>query len=125
MKRIIAISAATFLAVGLMTVPAQAQTVNAQPGISQASSNNKYTQRQRNQFWRLVRTYEPTVRVVGKRDTVSLGISTCNYLRAGGDMYGLAAILVTSDAGIAQDAIMAVMAAAPVVLCRDQRHKFE
>ena len=37
----------------------------------------------------------------------------------------LAAMVVGSDAGVAEDAVIAVIATAPVVLCRDQRYKFE
>jgi hypothetical protein len=124
MKKLIAMASAVALSVGLSALPAQAGTVASSPTAAPTAKSD-YTKKQKNRFWRVVKSYEPDVIYAGKRDTINLGISTCEYLRAGGDMYGLAFMVLEADAGVAEDAVIAVIAAAPVVLCPDQGYKFE
>lgn len=124
MKHAIAAASAALMVGAILAPPAVAQT----PATNQATAataKSDYSKKKQNRFWRTVSAYEPAVRLAGKRDTINLGISTCDYLRAGGTLYGLAAMVYESDAGIAEDAIMAVIAAAPVILCTDQQYKFE
>lgn len=124
MKKQLAVASAALLAAGLAAPPAVAASPAAAPGVSSAAKSD-YSKKKQNRFWRTVRAYEPDVRYAGKRDTIDLGISTCDYLRAGGTLYGIAAMVYESDAGVAEDALMAVIAAAPVILCPDQQYKFE
>lgn len=121
MKRIIAAASAAALGAAILIAPA----ANAITETSVATAKSDYTKKKQNRFWRVVRSYEPDVRYAGKRDTIDLGISTCDYLRAGGTLYGIAAMVLESDAGVAEDALMAVIAAAPVILCPDQQYKFD
>ena len=121
MKKTLAAVAALALAFGFAPV---AHAATPTP-TSASAAKSDYKKKQRNQFWRVVRSIEPNVRYAGKRDTINLGISTCEYLRAGGTLYGLAAMVTESDAGIAEDAVIAVLATAPVVLCPDQQYKFD
>lgn len=124
MKRMYAAAAAAILT-GLVFAPvAAAQTPAASPTAAQTAKSD-YSKKKQNRFWRVVRSYDPMVEYAGKRSTVDLGISTCDLLRAGGDMYDLALLVYQADAGIAEDSIIAVIAAAPVVLCPDQAYKFE
>ena len=111
MKKLIAIAAAVALALTVAPVAHAAKS--------------DYSKSKQNRFWRVVSSYEPMVKIVGKKSTVELGIATCDLLRAGGDLYDLSYLLLESDAGVAEDSIMAVMAAAPVVLCPDQQYKFD
>lgn len=106
-----------------ITAVALGATLAAAPTAHAAKSD--YSKKKQNQFWRVVSNYEPMVRIAGKKSTVDLGISTCELLRAGGDLYDLSYLLLDADAGAAEDSIMAIMAAAPVVLCPDQAYKFE
>lgn len=90
-----------------------------------AAAPGDYSKAKRNQFWKLVSSVEPMVKYAGRTSTINLGIATCDLLRAGGDLYDLAALLIESDPGIAEDSVMSIMAAAPVVLCPDQGYKFD
>lgn len=121
MKKALTAIAATALAIGLTAAPvAHAATPATAP-----AAKSDYSKKKQNKFWRTVSTYEPDVRYAGKRDTINLGISTCDYLRAGGTLYGLAAMVYESDAGVAEDAVLAVLAVAPIILCPDQQYKFD
>jgi hypothetical protein len=84
-----------------------------------------YSKKKKNQFWKVVTAYDPLVRYAGKKSTIALGVSTCDLLRAGGDVYDLALLVYELDAGIAEDSVIAVMSAAPVILCPDQSYKFD
>lgn len=121
MKRIIAAASAAVLGAAILIAP----TAHATSTTVATTAKSDYTKKQQNRFWNVVRSYEPDVRYAGKRDTINLGISTCDYLRAGGTLYGIAAMVYESEAGIAEDAVMAVIAAAPVILCPDQQYKFD
>lgn len=95
----------------------------AAPAQAKASD---YTTKQKNQYWKIVSTLEPDVKIIGKKDTIALGISTCELLRAGGTLEDLIKILLeTEDSYLVEDMFMAATAAAPVALCRDQQYKFE
>lgn len=107
------ITVLTAIALVFVTSPAQAKA-------------SDYTTKQKNQYWKIVSTLEPDAKIIGKQDTISLGISTCELLRAGGTLEDLINILLdTEDSYLVEDIFMAATAAAPVVLCRDQQHKFE
>lgn len=121
MKTVTAAVTAALIAASVVVAP----TANAVTETSVVAAKSDYTKKQQNRFWNVVRSYEPDVRYAGKRDTINLGISTCDYLRAGGTLYGIAAMVYESEAGIAEDAVMAVIAAAPVILCPDQQYKFD
>lgn len=122
MKKIItAIIGAVALSVSITVAPA----AHAATYTSAPAAKSDYSKAKQNRFWRVVSTYEPSVKIAGKKSTVELGIATCDLLRAGGDLYDLSYLLLESDAGVAEDAIMAIMAAAPVVLCTDQQYKFD
>lgn len=121
MKKALTAVAATALALGLTAAPvAHAATPATAP-----AAKSDYSKKKQNRFWRVVTAYDPLVKYAGKQTTIDLGIATCDFLRAGADLYDLAALLLDSDAGIAEDSAMAVMAAAPVVLCPDQQYKFD
>lgn len=124
MKKQLAVASAALLALGLAAPPAVAAYPAVAPGVSSAAKSD-YSKKKQNRFWRVVTAYDPMVKYAGKRTTIDLGISTCDFLRAGADLYDLAALLLESDAGIAEDSAMAVMAAAPVILCPDQQYKFD
>ena len=124
MKKITAGLAAATLA---LTVGVTAPTVNAAtstPTIVNVKKSD-YPKKKRNRFWRTVKQVDPFVRYAGKKATIDLGVSTCDLLRAGGDLYDLAFLVYDADAGIAEDSIVAVIATAPVILCPDQQYKFE
>jgi len=123
MKKI-AVASAALLALGLLAPSAHAATASSAPAVA-ATAKSDYSKKKQNRFWRVVKSVEPSVSYAGKRSTVDLGIGVCDYLRSGGNLYGLAAMVVGSDAGVAEDAVIAVIATAPVVLCRDQQYKFE
>ena len=124
MKKVVAATAATLVAGGLLAAPAHAAAPAAEPGISVAKKSD-YSKKKRNRFYRVVKSYDPLVGLVGKKSVIDLGIATCDYLRSGADLYDLVYLLIESDAGVAEDSAMALMAAAPVILCPDQQYKFE
>lgn len=124
MKRLYAATAALMVGGALVAPPAAAQSPTATPQVVPAAVSD-YPKAKRNRFWRVVSRYEPSVKIAGKTSTIELGVATCDLLRAGGDLYDLTYLLLDSDAGAAEDAIMAIMAAAPVVLCPDQQYKFD
>jgi len=124
MKKVVAATAATLVAGGLLAAPAHAAAPAAEPGISVAKKSD-YSKKKRNRFHRVVKSYDPLVGLVGKKSVIDLGIATCDYLRSGADLYDLVYLLIESDAGVAEDSAMAIMAAAPVILCPDQQYKFE
>ena len=123
MKKIATIIAAALVGAAL-TAPAATAAQAAEPTMKPAGISD-YSKSKRNRFWRVVRSYEPSVNYAGKKATISLGVGVCDYLRAGGDMYGLAMMVMEADAGVAEDAVIAVIGAAPVILCPDQQYKFE
>lgn len=123
MKKITTITAAALVAAALIAPPATAQPAQT-PTIAPAAISD-YSKAKRNRFWRVVRSIEPSVSYAGKKATINLGVGVCDYLRSGGDMYGLAMMLVNADAGVAEDAVIAVIATSPVILCPDQQYKFE
>ena len=120
MKKKLAALAAVTLGLTLLAPPAVASV----PGSAPAAKSD-YSKKKQNRFWNVVKAYDPMVKFAGKRTTVDLGIATCDYLRSGADLYDLVALLIESDAGVAEDSAMAIMAAAPVVLCPDQQYKFD
>lgn len=124
MKKIVAALAATVVAGGLLAAPAQAAAPSSEPAIASVKKSD-YSKKKRNRFWRVVKKYDPLVAYAGKKATIELGVSTCDLLRAGGNLYDLSLLVVEADAGVAEDSIIAVIAAAPVVLCPDQGYKFE
>ena len=126
MRKIPALVAAAALAVSVaVSAPvAHAATPASQPTIVDAKMSD-YSKKKRNRFYRVVKSYDPLVALVGKKTVISLGVSTCDYLRSGADLYDLVALLIESDAGVAEDSALAVMAAAPVILCPDQQYKFD
>ena len=124
MKKITAITAGALAATALIAPPATATEAASQATIVQAKKSD-YPKKKRNRFWRTVKQVDPFVRYAGKKATVDLGVSTCDLLRAGGDLYDLALLVYEADAGIAEDSIVAVIATAPVILCPDQGYKFE
>lgn len=93
------------------------------PAAQAASSD--YTKKQKNRFWKVVTMYDPLVKYAGKKTTVNLGVATCDFLRSGADLYDLSLLVLESDMGFAEDSAMAIMAAAPVILCPDQQYKFD
>lgn len=121
MRKLSAFGAALAVGAALVIAP---PAVASQPGISSAAVGD-YSKSKRNRFWRVVSTYEPMVKYAGKKSTIALGVATCDLLRAGGDLYDLTALLIEADAGAAEESAMAIMAAAPVVLCPDQQYKFD
>jgi len=123
-KKIIAATSAALLGAAVITPTATAAEPAAQATIVQAKKSD-YPKKQRNRFWRTVKQVDPLVRYAGKKATIDLGVSTCDLLRAGGDLYDLALLVYEADAGIAEDSIVAVIATAPVILCPDQQYKFE
>jgi len=126
MRKIPALVAAAALAVSVaVSAPvAHAATPASQATIVEAKKSD-YSKKKRNRFWRTVKKVDPFVKYAGKKATIDLGVSTCDLLRAGGDLYDLSLLVVEADAGVAEDSIIAVMATAPVVLCPDQGYKFE
>lgn len=120
LKKIVA--ASIIAAVSLVGVPSTATASEA--SISYAKSSD-YSKKKKNQFWRVVTAYDPMVKYAGKKSTIALGVSTCDLLRAGGDVYDLALLVYELDAGVAEDSVIAVMSAAAVILCPDQSYKFE
>lgn len=126
MKKITAVlTAATFaVSLGVAAPVANAATPMTQPTIVDAKKSD-YSKKKRNRFYRVVKSYDPLVGLVGKKSVIDLGIATCDYLRSGADLYDLVYLLIESDAGVAEDSAMAIMAAAPVILCPDQQYKFE
>lgn len=123
MRKISTITAAALIGAALIAPPATAQPAQS-PTIAPAGISD-YSKSKRNRFWRVVRSVEPSVSYAGKKATIGLGVGVCDYLRSGGDIYGLALMLVESDAGVAEDAVIAVIATSPVILCPDQQYKFE
>jgi len=126
MKKITAgLAAATLaLTVGVTAPTVNAATTTSTPTIVDAKKSD-YSKKKRNRFWRTAKQVDPFVRYAGKKATIDLGVSTCDLLRAGGDLYDLALLVYEADAGIAEDSIVAVIATAPVILCPDQQYKFE
>lgn len=124
MKKLLAAAGTVALVAGLSGAPVQAATVTAEPTIVQVKKSD-YPKKKRNKFWRTVKRYDPMVKYAGKKATIDLGVSTCDLLRAGGDLFDLSLLVVEADAGPAEDSIIAVIATAPVILCPDQGYKFE
>jgi len=124
MKKITAVASAALIAGAVLTAPPAAAAPAQQPTIVQAKKSD-YPKKKRNRFWRTVKQVDPFVKYAGKKATIELGVSTCDLLRAGGDLYDLALLVYEADAGIAEDSFVAVIATAPVILCPDQQYKFE
>jgi hypothetical protein len=118
-KKLISIIAITALA--FISVPA-ASAYQSTVAVSKASD---YSTKKKNTFWRVAVSLEPSVKYAKKKDVISLGVLTCDLLRAGGDMEDLALIIIEADAGSEEDALIAIVAAAPVALCPDQQYKFD
>lgn len=83
-----------------------------------------YTTKQKNQYWNAVKARSSDAYIIGKKDTISMGIAVCDLLRAGGDLYDLAALTAEADP-IIEEIVIVSMAAAPIYLCKDQQYKFE
>lgn len=125
MKKITAaVAGATLALTASLTAPAQAATTTSQPAIVEAKKSD-YPKKKRNRFWRTVKRVDPFVKYAGKKSTIDLGVATCDLLRAGGDLFDLSMLVIEADAGIAEDSIIVVISAAPVILCPDQAYKFE
>ena len=126
MKKITAVlTAATFaVSLGVAAPVANAATPTTQPTIVDAKKSD-YSKKKRNRFWRVAKEVDPFVKYAGKKATIDLGVSTCDLLRAGGDLFDLSLLVLEADAGPAEDSIIAVIATAPVILCPDQQYKFE
>ena len=125
MKRIIAAASAATLGATILLAPsATAATETSAAAVTQVKKSD-YSKKKQNRFWRVVKSYDPLAAMVGKKSVVDLGIATCDYLRSGADLYDLVWALMDSDAGVAEDSAMAIMAAAPVILCPDQQYKFD
>lgn len=121
-KMLIALAATAGLLVasGAVAVPA-----SATEAASVQTANKKYTTKQKNQYWNAVRRTEPTdARIIGKKDTIAMGVSVCNLLRAGGTLTDLSILVLEADP-IIEDFLIVSMATAPVYLCPDQDYKFD
>ena len=103
--------------------PSVGATMLSPSSVSTKASD--YSTKKKNQFWRVVTKYDPILKYVPKRDIISLGVSTCDLLRAGGDLDDLAMLLVDSNSGDAEESLMVIIAGAPIVLCPDQQYKFD
>lgn len=114
------ISIAVISAFAFVSVPA----ASASQSTAVVSKASDYSSKKKNMFWRVVVSLEPSVKYANKKDVISLGVSTCDLLRAGGDMEDLALVIYESNAGSEEDALIAIVATAPVVLCTDQQYKF-
>lgn len=121
MKKITTAATAALIAASVLVAP----TATAAQSTTAVAAKSDYSKKKQNRFWTVVKSYDPMVKYAGKKSTIDLGISTCDFLRAGGDLYGLTLLLIEADAGIAEDSMIAVMAAAPVILCPDQQYKFD
>ena len=93
MKKVTALIGATMLGVTLLAAP---PATAAQPATVQAALKD-YSVKKRNDFWRLVTTYEPMAKYGGKKNVIGLGVATCDLLRAGGTIEDLALLLLESD----------------------------
>lgn len=125
MKKITAAVAASMFGAALLVAPgASAAAPASEPTIAQVKKSD-YSKKKRNQFWRTAKQVDPFVKYAGKKATIELGVSTCDLLRAGGDLIDLSLLVLEADAGVAEDSIIAVIATAPVILCPDQQWKFE
>lgn len=123
MKKTIAIVSSAFLAISLgIAAPVSAAEVSA-PKVALVKASD-YSAKKKNQYWNAVRRLNSDARIVGKKDVIEVGVSICDLLRSGGDLYDLAELVSDADP-IVEDLIIAAMAAAPVYLCRDQQYKFE
>lgn len=91
---------------------------------SPAAAAPKYTTKQKNQYWNAVKARSSDAYIIGKKDTIGMGIAVCDLLRAGGDLYDLAELVSEADP-IIEDILIVSMAAAPLYLCKDQQYKFE
>ena len=108
MKKVITAIAAAALV--LVAVPAEAAP--------------SYTNKQKNRYWNAVKARSADAYIIGKKDTIGMGIAVCDLLRSGGDLYDLAALVSEADP-IIEEILIVSMAAAPVYLCKDQGYKFE
>jgi hypothetical protein len=118
---------ATLLVSGLafVSVPAAEAVVTTSNQQAVVSKSSDYSAKKKTKFWNLIKSYDPLVKSVGKKQTVALGVSTCDLLRAGGDSYDLAEIVLNLDTPEFEDTIMATMAAAVIVLCPEQEYKLD
>ena len=117
-KKLISIVAVSALA--FVSVPA----ASAYQSTATTSKASDYSSKKKNKFWRVAVSLEPSIKYANKKDVIELGVLTCDLLRAGGDMEDLALIIYESNAGSEEDALIAIVATAPVVLCTDQQYKF-
>lgn len=108
----------------IIAVLSVAALVLIAPSAAQAKSN--YTTKQKNKYWNVVKSLSDDAYIIGKKDTIAFGIATCDMLRAGGTMEDLVDIFLSSeDSYLVQEIFTASVAAAPVVLCKDQQYKFD
>ncbi len=117
-KRLVSVIAITAFA--FVSVPA----VSAHQSTVAVSKASDYSTKKKSMFWKVVVSLEPSVKYAKKKDVIDLGILTCDLLRSGGDMEDLVSIILEVDAGSEEDALIAVISAAPVALCPDQQYKF-
>jgi hypothetical protein len=120
MKKLAALISATMLGGTLLMAP----PVTAAQPVSVQAALKDYPLSKRNAFWRLVTSYEPMAKYGGKKNVIGLGVATCDLLRVGGTVEDLALLVLDAEPDM-QDTLMAIIAAAPVVLCPDQDHKFD
>jgi hypothetical protein len=111
MKKIAAVTAA-LIALVAFAAPAQA--------------SSGYTTKQKNRYWNIVKAKADDAYIIGKSSTVEFGVAVCDLLRSGGTLADLVELTYDSeDFYLIEDYVTIAIAAAPVVLCRDQQYKFE
>lgn len=92
---------------------------------AQAASSD-YSTKSKNRYWSIVKARSADAAIIGKSSTIRFGVATCDLLRAGGTLYDLADLAVsTEDYYLIEDYVSTAIAAAAVVLCPDQGYKFD
>lgn len=117
-KQLIAAAAAAALILGF------APAVSATTVSVVSTKASDYSTKSKNRYWNAVKSRSYDAVVIGKKDTIGMGVAVCDLLRAGGDLYDLAALVAGADP-IIEEVLIVSMAAAPVYLCKDQAYKFE
>lgn len=125
-KAIIALAttAGLLVASGAVATTASASQLTTGAGVVPAKASD-YSTSKKNQYWNAVRRTAPSdARIIGKKDTIAMGVSVCDLLRAGGTLSDLADLVSEADP-IIEDFLIVSMATAPVYLCPDQDYKFD
>jgi len=105
MKKLIALTAALMLGVGLIAAPAQATP-----------------KRDQDLYVKLVRQEAPELRQVKRKELINAARTTCRYLRAGGGI--LDAVSIGIDSGLKRNTSIAVVAGAVVFFCPEQEANY-